>query len=486
MEAERAARAALAAGSKSFALAGKLLPRGVPRRRGRAVRLVPPLRRRHRPGAARRNGRRRCGGCASSWTPSTRARPIADPALAAFAEVVRRCNIPRRYPSELLDGFQMDVDGVRYGTVAELLGYAYRVAGTVGVMMAHLLGASGAEPLRRAAHLGIAMQLTNICRDVDEDWRNGRLYLPEELLGAAPMPSREVALNPAVAAGAIARLLARAEAILRIGRGRAGRAAVSLRRRHPRRAADLRRHRPGDRRERARHPARARGGVARAKAVAGRARVSSAGGRAAGAAACSGPCPRCCRDARADGGARLRRSHPRVRAGRLGRLPGVGRRHAAAGRRDRRVPGGGPARGRRVPGRGLPGAAGRRRVHRRHRRRHDWTPDSVQRGPSGRRSAGPPHHHRRGRGQLHPAVRGLSASQAGRRSRGGADGRLLRLQPGRRDHALAPLPHAPLGRRRDVEPRLHPDRSRHDDGRLVGASTCSGTRASASRCARWG
>ena len=249
MEAQRAARAALAAGSKSFALAGKLLPAGYRddatvlyawcRRCDDAIDLAPVTERM----AALRRMR-------AELEAVYAGAPIVDPALVAFAEVVRRGNIPRRYPSELLDGFQMDVDGVRYRTVAELLGYAYRVAGTVGVMMAHLLGASGAEPLRRAAHLGIAMQLTNICRDVDEDWRNGRLYLPEELLGAAPRhaltelgfaqrsrrgrfkePSQGscpiVALNPAIAAGAIGHLLARAEAFYESGEG--GLAALQFR-----------------------------------------------------------------------------------------------------------------------------------------------------------------------------------------------------------------------------------------------------------------
>ncbi|HVV15727.1 MAG TPA: phytoene/squalene synthase family protein [Polyangia bacterium] len=221
-EAERAARAALAAGSKSFALAGKLLPRRYRddaavlyawcRRCDDAIDLAPPA---DRPAALRRMRAELDAVYAGAALP--------DPALAAFADVVRRCQIPRRYPSELLDGFQMDVDGVRYSTVAELLGYAYRVAGTVGVMMAHLLDARGPEPLRRAAHLGMAMQLTNICRDVDEDWRNGRLYLPEELLGRAPVAG----LNPALAAGAIERLLARAQGFYVSGEG--GLAALRFR-----------------------------------------------------------------------------------------------------------------------------------------------------------------------------------------------------------------------------------------------------------------
>ncbi|HVY38105.1 MAG TPA: phytoene/squalene synthase family protein [Polyangia bacterium] len=217
-DAERAAHAALAAGSKSFALAGKLLPRrhrddaavlyAWCRRCDDAIDLAPPA---ERPAALQR--------MRDELDAVYAGAPIADPTLAAFAGVVRRCKIPRRYPAGLLDGFQMDVDGVRYATVSELLGYAYRVAGTVGVMMAHVMGASGTEPLRRAAHLGMAMQLTNICRDVDEDWRNGRVYLPEELLGSAPVPSAAPGLDPTAAAGAMACLLARARGLYESGEG---------------------------------------------------------------------------------------------------------------------------------------------------------------------------------------------------------------------------------------------------------------------------
>lgn len=109
-------------------------------------------------------------------------RPIADPVLAAFRDVVQRTAIPRAYPTELLAGMEMDVRGARYETVDELLLYAFRVAGTVGLMMSHVMGVSRDEALVNAARLGMAMQLTNIGRDVLEDWSFGRLYVPAELL----------------------------------------------------------------------------------------------------------------------------------------------------------------------------------------------------------------------------------------------------------------------------------------------------------------
>jgi 15-cis-phytoene synthase len=136
-----------------------------------------------------------------------------DPLLAGFQGVVRRRAIPRRYLDDLLDGMAMDVGRVRYRTFDDLLLYCYRVAGTVGLMMAHIMGATGRSALQRAADLGIAMQLTNICRDVAEDARRDRVYLPQDLLTAVrPDGGRCDAL-----ALAVEELLRRAEAFYRSG-----------------------------------------------------------------------------------------------------------------------------------------------------------------------------------------------------------------------------------------------------------------------------
>lgn len=105
-----------------------------------------------------------------------------DPVLAAFGTVVAERAIPRAYPAALLDGMEMDVVGTRYATLDELLLYCWRVAGVVGLMMTHVFGVSSNRALRHAGHLGIAMQLTNICRDIAEDWQRGRLYLPARSL----------------------------------------------------------------------------------------------------------------------------------------------------------------------------------------------------------------------------------------------------------------------------------------------------------------
>jgi phytoene synthase len=106
----------------------------------------------------------------------------SDPVLAAFQEVVKRHDVPRHYANELLAGMAMDARGAVYREFDDLLVYCYRVAGTVGLMMSHVLGVRDEVALRNAAHLGMAMQLTNICRDVHEDWQRGRLYLPDSVL----------------------------------------------------------------------------------------------------------------------------------------------------------------------------------------------------------------------------------------------------------------------------------------------------------------
>jgi phytoene synthase len=140
--------------------------------------------------------------------------PMDHPVDRAFADVVVSFSIPRELPLALLEGFAWDGAGRRYETLAELQAYAARVAGTVGAMMAVLMGARAPHVLARACDLGVAMQLTNIARDVGEDARNGRLYLPLEWLREAGIdPDAWLAsptFTPALG-GAVARLLAAAE-----------------------------------------------------------------------------------------------------------------------------------------------------------------------------------------------------------------------------------------------------------------------------------
>jgi len=103
---------------------------------------------------------------------------IEHPVFQALALVVNRYKIPRHYAMELLEGMAMDIRCMRYESVQELELYCYRVAGTVGLMMSHIMGLSTERALEHACSMGSAMQLTNIARDIFEDARMGRVYLP--------------------------------------------------------------------------------------------------------------------------------------------------------------------------------------------------------------------------------------------------------------------------------------------------------------------
>ena len=103
----------------------------------------------------------------------------------ALAHVVAHFGMPRILLEALVEGFAWDTVGRRYETLEDLQDYAARVAGAVGAMMAVLMGARAQPLVARACDLGTAMQLTNIARDVGEDARAGRLYLPRAWLREA-------------------------------------------------------------------------------------------------------------------------------------------------------------------------------------------------------------------------------------------------------------------------------------------------------------
>ena len=119
---------------------------------------------------------------------------MSDPAFAAFQEVALRHAIAPRFAFDHLAGFAMDVEGARYATIEDTLRYCYHVAGVVGLMMASIMGAKDPAVLDRACDLGLAFQLTNIARDIVDDARNGRCYLPNEWLVEAGIPPDEVGL----------------------------------------------------------------------------------------------------------------------------------------------------------------------------------------------------------------------------------------------------------------------------------------------------
>ncbi len=196
-----ACRAILAQGSKSFALASRLLPARV---RDPAAALYAFCR-------VADDAVDDAGADAQAALAELERRldrmvsgePIDHPVDRALSRVMKDHGLPRGPIDALLEGFAWDVEGRRYETLEDLYGYGARVAGTVGVAMTILMGPRAPLTLARACDLGVAMQLTNIARDVGEDARNGRLYLPRAELRrhgvdpdaflARPQPSEALA-----------------------------------------------------------------------------------------------------------------------------------------------------------------------------------------------------------------------------------------------------------------------------------------------------
>jgi len=92
--------------------------------------------------------------------------------------------IPWRYAEQLIDGVAADLNKTRYNSFTDLASYCYGVACTVGLMSMHIVGFNSDEAILYAIRLGVALQLTNILRDVGEDWKLGRIYLPQDELSA--------------------------------------------------------------------------------------------------------------------------------------------------------------------------------------------------------------------------------------------------------------------------------------------------------------
>lgn len=123
-------------------------------------------------------------------------RPFDAPADRAFAAIIEQFEMPRALPEALLEGLAWDATERRYETLEELYGYSARVASAVGAMMCVLMGVRDENALARACDLGVAMQLTNIARDVGEDARERRMYLPTEWLDAAGLSAEDVFADP--------------------------------------------------------------------------------------------------------------------------------------------------------------------------------------------------------------------------------------------------------------------------------------------------
>ena len=122
--------------------------------------------------------------------------PRNEPVDRAFASLVDICNMPRALPDALLEGLEWDSLNLRFETLSDLHSYSARVASAVGVMMCVLMNVRDKDVLARACDLGAAMQLTNIARDIGEDARNGRLYIPLRWMAEERLNSVEFLRNP--------------------------------------------------------------------------------------------------------------------------------------------------------------------------------------------------------------------------------------------------------------------------------------------------
>lgn len=96
----------------------------------------------------------------------------------AFAQFVHHYRLPRSIPSSLIDGFEIDASGIDFNTEEELIQYSFHVASTVGLMLVYAMDSCSSDTYLKASDLGVAMQLTNIARDMGADFRKGRFYVP--------------------------------------------------------------------------------------------------------------------------------------------------------------------------------------------------------------------------------------------------------------------------------------------------------------------
>lgn len=116
-----------------------------------------------------------------------------DPVVLAWSHARSIYRIPQRYAEQLIKGVSRDLQQTCYQTFEELAEYSYGVASTVGLMSMHIIGFSGPEAIPYAVKLGVALQITNILRDVGEDYRSGRVYLPQDELAAFGLTEDQIA-----------------------------------------------------------------------------------------------------------------------------------------------------------------------------------------------------------------------------------------------------------------------------------------------------
>ncbi len=148
-----------------------------------------------------------------------RGEPTTDPVFVGLAHVSKQYGIPHLYFQEVLRGFTSDLQHKPVADEQELRLYCYRVAGVIGLMFCHIVGVNSEHALSRAVDLGTAMQMTNIARDVMEDYRMGRVYLPKSWLEVFALTPETLAdpRNLSQVANVVKRLLVTAEEMYRSG-----------------------------------------------------------------------------------------------------------------------------------------------------------------------------------------------------------------------------------------------------------------------------
>ncbi|MBI4987252.1 MAG: presqualene diphosphate synthase HpnD [Rhodocyclales bacterium] len=123
---------------------------------------------------------------------STYAGKPSHPVMQSFAAAARAFNLPQELLAEIIDGMEMDLTQTRYPDFKSLHLYCYRVASVVGLLAAEIFGYADRRTLKYAHDLGLAFQLTNIIRDVGEDARRGRIYLPADELGRFGVSAEDI------------------------------------------------------------------------------------------------------------------------------------------------------------------------------------------------------------------------------------------------------------------------------------------------------
>ena len=137
------------------------------------------------------------GALTQQSVPGMTAAPTGASVLPALVDTMRRYQMPSRYLHDLISGAEMDLTVETYPTFERLKEYCYRVAGTVGLTCTHVFGFRDSRALDLAEKLGLAFQLTNIIRDVHEDYKLGRVYLPEEDLARYGVARSDLGLSEA-------------------------------------------------------------------------------------------------------------------------------------------------------------------------------------------------------------------------------------------------------------------------------------------------